>query len=48
MEDNNMGKKKSVWDEMKTGGGEKPKVLVEFVLDRSGSMSIVRDDMFKS
>jgi len=48
MEDNNMGKKKSVWDEMKTGGGEKPKVLVEFVLDRSGSMSIVRDETIRS
>lgn len=40
--------KENFWDEMKEGGGEKPKVLVEFVLDRSGSMSIVRDETIRS
>ena len=30
------------------GGGERDKVLVEFVLDRSGSMSIVRDETVRS
>ena len=39
---------KEFWEKYEKGGGERDRVLVEFVLDKSGSMSIVQDETVRS